>query len=144
MLSGRALNQIILGVSVIAHTASNMSLSPDPNIVIPDAINGAITALKVAYSEPSVKRFVLTSSSSAAAISLPGKPHTLVNEESWSEGAVKVAWADPPYTMQRAGAVYAASKVQSEQALWKYHEEHRSERPDLVVNTGKTLLRWGI
>ncbi|KAM0231263.1 hypothetical protein ACHAPO_008642 [Fusarium lateritium] len=143
MTSEEELKKLVKGVSVIAHTASNMSLSPDPNTVIPDAINGAITALKVAYSEPSVKRFVLTSSSSAATISFPGKPHTLVNEESWSEGPVKLAWADPPYTMQRAGAVYAASKVQSEQALWKYHEEHRNERPDLVVNTVLPNFNWG-
>jgi nucleoside-diphosphate-sugar epimerase len=121
-----------------------MSLDPDPNMVIPDAITGALTALKVAYSEPSVKRFVFTSSSSAATISLPDKPRTVVDEKSWAEGAVKAAWADPPYTMKRAGAVYAASKVQSEQAVWKYHEEHRRERPDLVVNTGKMPPRMNI
>ncbi|GKU10144.1 unnamed protein product [Fusarium langsethiae] len=143
MTSEDELKKLVKGVSVVAHTASNMSLHPDPNQVIPEAISGALTALKVAYSESSVKRFVLTSSSSAAAVTLADKPHTLVNEKSWSEGAVKVAWADPPYTLQRAGAVYAASKVQSEQALWKYHDEHRNERPDLVVNTVLPNYNWG-
>lgn len=114
-----------------------MSLDPDPNNVIPGAIAGALTALKVAYSEPSVKRFVFTSSSSAAT----GNRDTLVNEESWSEGDVRAAWADPPYTMERAGAVYAASKVQSEQAVWKYHQERRHEKPELVVNTGESCAQ---
>ncbi|QPC62863.1 hypothetical protein HYE67_005094 [Fusarium culmorum] len=143
MTSEEDLKEVVKGVSVVAHTASIMSLNPDPNKVIPDAIAGALTALKVAYGESSVKRFVLTSSSSAATISMPGKPHALVNEESWSEGAVKIAWSDPPYTMARAGAVYAASKVQSEQAIWKYHKEHQSERPDLVVNTVLPNYNWG-
>ncbi|CAG7557459.1 unnamed protein product [Fusarium equiseti] len=143
MASVDTLKEVAEGVSVIAHTASNMSLNPDPNVVIPEAIDGALASLKVAYSVPSVKRFVLTSSSSAATISVPGKPHTLVNEESWSEGAVKVAWADPPYTTKRSGAVYAASKVQSEQAVWKYHQEHRHEKPELVVNTVLPNYNWG-
>jgi nucleoside-diphosphate-sugar epimerase len=126
---------------VVAHTASIMSLDPDPNKVIPDAISFAVAAIKAAYAEPSVKRFVFTSSSSAAVVSLPDVPGVKVNEESWSEGAVEKAWADPPYTPERRGAVYAASKVQSEQAVWKYHKEHRSEKPDLVVNTGKVSDR---
>lgn len=113
-----------------------MSLSPDPNEVIPGSIAGAVNALKAAYGEPSVKRFVFTSSSSAAVVSHPEIPAIVVKEDTYNEASVKRAWADPPYTAERAVAVYAASKTQSEQAVWKYHQEHRSERPDLVVNTG--------
>lgn len=97
-----------------------------------------MNALKAAYAEPAIKRFVLTSSSSAV---LPADTDTymqpvVVTEDSWSEDAVKLAWAPPPYAPERGLAVYAASKVESEQAVWKYHKEHQLTRPDLTVNTG--------
>jgi nucleoside-diphosphate-sugar epimerase len=125
------------GTAVIAHTASIMSMDADPNNVIPAVIDFAVAAIKAAYAEPSVKRFVFTSSSSAAVVSQRDVPGIKVTEETWSEGAIKKAWADPPYTPDRRGAVYAASKAQAEQAIWKYHKEHHSEKPELVVNTGK-------
>lgn len=88
-----------------------------------------------------MKRFVLTSSSSAAVS--PGAPgaDVKVTEGRWNEDAIKAAWADPPYTEDRAGVVYAASKTESEQAVWKYHKDNRDSRPDLVVNTG-SILSW--
>jgi len=36
--------------------------------------------------------------------------------------------------------VYEASKAESEQAIWKFHKENRSKRPDLVVNAGMVKL----
>jgi hypothetical protein len=115
-------------------------MDPNPNNVIPGVIAGAVGALKAAYAVPSVKRFVFTSSSSAAVVSIHNAPGATITEDSWSEGAVKKAWSDPPYERERAGAVYAASKNQSEKAIWDYHKERRSERPDLVVNTGKMVV----
>jgi nucleoside-diphosphate-sugar epimerase len=116
-----------------------MTFDPDPNKVIPISVAGAVNALKAAYAEPSVKRFVLTSSSSAVLPSceeayLEGR---VVTETSWSEDAVNLAWAPPPYTPNRSSNVYAASKVEAEQAIWKYHEANQASRPDLVVNAGK-------
>ena len=83
-----------------------------------------------------MKRFVFTSSSAAAVSSTIGAPGIKVTEETWNEDAVKEAWAEPPYTPERAAPVYSASKTQAEQEVWKYHTEHQNERPDLVVNTG--------
>ncbi|KAF9783591.1 hypothetical protein IL306_009114 [Fusarium sp. DS 682] len=137
------INHAFAGAAVVAHTASIMSMDPNPNNVIPKVVSFAITALKAAYAEPSVKRFVLTSSSAAAVFSIPGVPGVKVNEESWCEFAVQKAWADPPYTPDRGGLVYAASKVQSEQAVWKYYKEHKSEKPDLVVNTVLPNFNYG-
>lgn len=105
--------------------------------MIPQAIAFAENALKSAYKENSVKRFVLTSSSSAAVLSIPGAPGVEVLEDTWNEFAVKAAWAEPPYTPERGGVVYAASKTEAEKAVWKYHKENRDKRPDLVVNTGE-------
>lgn len=128
------------GVAVVAHSASNMALDPNPNNVIPGVIAGALNALKAAFAEPSVKRFIYTSSSSAAVIADPAQTGINVTEETWNEVAIKQAWADPPYTMERVAFTYAASKVQAEQEVWKYYKEHLKERPDLIVNTGKLGL----
>lgn len=133
------LSNCYVGTSVVAHTATITSFSPDPNDVIPQAIAFAENALKSAYKETSVKRFVLTSSSSAAVLSAPGAPGIEVLEDTWNESAVKAAWAEPPYTPERGGVVYAASKTEAEKAVWKYHKENRDRRPDLVVNAGERL-----
>lgn len=114
-----------------------MSFSADPNTVIPPAVAFALNALKSAYKEASVKRFVFTSSSSAAVLPGAPGPDVKITEDSWDEPAIKAAWADPPYTEDRGLVVYAASKTAAEQAVWKYHKENRESRPDLVVNTGE-------
>lgn len=116
-----------------------MSFDPDPNKVIPIAIAGAVNALKAAYAETSVKRFVLTSSSSAV---LPAgeKAYSegrVVTDTTWSEDAVDLAWAPPPYAPSRSSAVYSASKVEAEQAIWRYHEKNQERRRGLVVNAGR-------
>ncbi|GKT60581.1 nad dependent epimerase dehydratase [Colletotrichum tofieldiae] len=132
-----AYDEVVKGTSAFIHVAAVVGLNPDPNQVIPIAVSGSLNALKAAYSEPGVKRFVLTSSSSAA---LPSgseaykQPH-VITQDSWSEDGVQPAWAPPPYTPERAMAVYSVSKAESEQAVWKYHKEHRHTRPDLVVNS---------
>ena len=56
-----------------------------------------------------------------------------MDQDSWNEEAVKRAWAPPPYTPDRAGAVYAASKTQAEQELWKFVKEFE---PGFIVNAG--------
>ncbi|KAJ3545214.1 hypothetical protein NM208_g2629 [Fusarium decemcellulare] len=143
MSSEGAFDEAVKGVSIVAHTASVMSLEPNPNNVIPTVISGAVNALKAAYAEPSVKRFIFTSSSAAVYMSTPDEPGIVVTEETFNEAAVKEAWAEPPYTVERAGPVYAASKTQAEQAVWKFHKEHRSERPELVVNTVVPNFNFG-
>ncbi|KAI9147377.1 Aldehyde reductase 2 [Paramyrothecium foliicola] len=138
-----AFDNAVRGTSIVAHTASIMNFSPDPNAVIPHAVAFARNALESAYKETSVKRFVLTSSSSAAVLSNLDAPSVKVTEDTWNDFAMKAAWADPPYTEERAGIVYAASKTEAEKAVWKYHEENRTKRPDLVVNTVLPNFNFG-
>jgi len=111
-----------------------MSFVNEADQVIPITVAGALNALKAAYAEPSVKRFVLTSSSSAA-VGVLDKGIT-VREDTWNEKAIKQAWSGPPYEQLRPMINYEASKTQAEQAVWKFHQENRSKRPDLVVNAG--------
>lgn len=124
---------------MVAHTAAYMAHQNDANQVIPITIAGAVNALKAAYAEPSVKRFVLTSSSSAALGSLDHG--VTVTEDRWNEKSIEAAWAGPPYGPDKPVVVYEASKTQSEQAVWKFHKENRGRRPDLVVNTGMLRFR---
>ncbi|KAJ0276642.1 hypothetical protein COL154_006466 [Colletotrichum chrysophilum] len=121
------------GVSAVIHVASPVSLSPDPESVIPSSINGAMNALKAANRSPTVKRFVLTSSSVAAALPKPGQKGEEVTTTSWNIESVAVAWGKPhPH---QAWHVYAASKIEAERAVWKFYNQDKSCRPDLVVNT---------
>lgn len=50
-----------------------MSMSPDPNAVIPKVVAGVLNVLEAASKHASVKRFALTSSSSAALIPSPNE-----------------------------------------------------------------------
>ncbi|KAH8746065.1 hypothetical protein F5883DRAFT_721671 [Diaporthe sp. PMI_573] len=138
-----AFDEAVKGTSVVAHSASIMSFAADPNVVIPLAVAFALNALKSAYKEDSVKRFVFTSSSSAAVLSDPAVPGVEVTDDSWNEAASKAAWAEPPYTEDRGTVVYAASKTEAEQAVWKYHKENRNRHPDLVVNTVLPNFNFG-
>jgi nucleoside-diphosphate-sugar epimerase len=50
-----------------------VSMSPDPNAVIPKVVAGVLNVLEASSKHASVKRFVLTSSSSAALIPSPNE-----------------------------------------------------------------------
>lgn len=69
---------------VILIKATDSSLSPDPSKVVPRVINYAINALKAAAKEPSVKRFVLTSSSIAAVLPTPHNEGIEVDESEFT------------------------------------------------------------
>ncbi|GJN86896.1 NAD dependent epimerase/dehydratase [Purpureocillium lilacinum] len=146
MATEGAFSEAAAGVSTIVHTASVMTFDYDPNTVIPPAIAGALNALKAAYAQPSVKRFVLTSSSTAAYLPDSGGNGAApidITTETWNEDAIRRAWADPPYTPERASFVYAASKAQAEQRVWEFHRENRHRRPDLTVNTLLPNMNFG-
>ena len=108
-----------------------MSFDSNPNNVIPQVIAGLRGILNSAAKEPSVKRFVYTSSSSAATSPKPNTKFT-IGKDTWNEEDVKAAWGPPPYEPSRAWFVYAASKTQAEQELWKYVRE---QKPHFVANS---------
>lgn len=103
----------------------------NPNNVIPQVISGIKGILNSAEMEPSVKRFVYTSSSSAATSPKPNEKFT-ITKDTWNEEDVKAAWMPPPYEPARAWANYAASKTQAEQELWKWARE---QKPHFAVNS---------
>ncbi|KAF8863136.1 NAD(P)-binding protein [Acephala macrosclerotiorum] len=139
-----AFDEAVKGVAGIAHVASDVSLGADPNKVITPVLDGVNGILKSAANELSVKRFVYTSSSTAASAPKPNKVLT-IDANTWNEEDIKAAHAPPPYTADRAWAVYGASKTEGEQAVWKFVQE---QKPDFVANTilpnlniGKILVK---
>ncbi|EON67534.1 hypothetical protein W97_06902 [Coniosporium apollinis CBS 100218] len=130
MTAEGAFDEAVKGVSGVIHLASVLTFSPDPNAVIPPTIAGTLSILKSTAKEPAIKRFVYTSS--ATAVLLP-KPNTelTVGQETFNYEAIEAAWAPPPYTAERAWAVYAASKAQAEQEVWKWARDNK----EVVVNT---------
>ncbi|EHK98695.1 putative Aldehyde reductase 2 [Glarea lozoyensis 74030] len=106
------------GSTGVIHVASDVTFGPDPNEVIPGVIDGITSLLNSAALEPSIKSFVLTSSSAAIDQGRLGQKY-LVDGNLWNHEAVKAAWAPPPYTAERAIMVYFASKTQAEQKAWE-------------------------
>lgn len=121
----------LVGCEGVAHVASDLSFSPDPNVVITGCVNGITALLQEAQSTPSITRFVYTSSSNAATRPLTDLAVN-VDSSSWNEGILEEAWAPPPYGPDRAYAVYAASKVACERAAWDFM---RVQKPGFTFNT---------
>jgi nucleoside-diphosphate-sugar epimerase len=107
-----------------------VSFDSNPNNVIPQVLAGIRGILNSAAKEPGIKRFVFTSSSSATTSPKPNKKFT-ISKDTWNEEDVEAAWMPPPYDPSRAWFVYAASKTQAEQELWKYVRE---QNPHFVAN----------
>ncbi|GJC83964.1 NAD-dependent epimerase/dehydratase terH [Colletotrichum liriopes] len=135
-----------LGVSGIAHVASNVSFDPNPNTVVTEVVSSLHSLLESAAKTAEVKSFVYTSSFAAVASPTTGVARK-ITEETYSEDFVREAWAPPPYTPERAMAVYGASKVAAERALFAYAKEKKPHFTTnsivLGVNFGK-VLDWSV
>ncbi|KJZ69442.1 hypothetical protein HIM_11171 [Hirsutella minnesotensis 3608] len=96
MASDGAFDEAVKGCEGVIHVASDLTLNPNPHRVIPMVLSGVKNALVAAAGTPSVKRFVYTSSSTAATAPIVNtKFHVDVNM--WNEADVEAAWAPPPY-----------------------------------------------
>ncbi|KAH6673670.1 hypothetical protein B0J14DRAFT_667193 [Halenospora varia] len=123
-------DEAIKGVSGIAHVASILTFDSNPEKVIPDVLKGVRGIMNSAAKEPSVKRFVYTSSSTAATAPIHNKEF-LIDSNMWNEKQIKEAHAPPPIKPERSWAVYGASKAEAEKAVWQFVEE---EKPNFVAN----------
>ena len=116
--------RLLQGVAGVAHVASVVTFDSDPNKVISPVVAGAVNAAAAAAKEPSVKRFVYTSSSTAITDPKPGLAFDL-SVKDWNTETVEAAWKPPPYEPERAWAVYGASKTQAEQKIWEFYKEKK-------------------
>ena len=124
----QAWTNIIAGCSGVCHVASNLTFDPDPYKVIPEVIAGIKSILTSAAATPSIKRFVYTSSSTAASSPIPNKKFT-ITAKTWNQADVDKAWG--PAYKGIEWAVYGASKTEAERALWKFMED---EKPHFIAN----------
>lgn len=76
------LDEAIKGCDGIVHTASPVSMSPDPKDVVAPAIDTLVAALEAAAKTASIKRFVFTSSSITAS-AVPGSSDVVITPETW-------------------------------------------------------------
>ncbi|KAM0425863.1 hypothetical protein ACHAPT_008801 [Fusarium lateritium] len=126
-----AWSKAVQNVDGIVHVATDMSFDADPNKVIIPMIQGVRNLLLAAASEPTVKRFVFTSSDRAISNVINGKEVTL-DSTMWNDSAVERAWRPPPYEADRVWDVYGALKTQSEEGIWAFAE---AKKPNFVINS---------
>jgi nucleoside-diphosphate-sugar epimerase len=131
MTDDGAFDQSVQGCAGVVHLASNMTSSTNYDEVVGDAVDGALGALKSAATQNSVKRFVFTSSSTAATLPKPEKEFTIY-KDSWDDEAIKLAQGSEPDGF----TVYAARKTLAEKEVWKWVEENK---PSFVVNAGVSM-----
>ncbi|KAI9166302.1 Aldehyde reductase 2 [Paramyrothecium foliicola] len=134
-----AFDEVVKGVSAVVNTATNYTLSPNPHEVIPSTLRGSLHALEAAAKEPSVKRFVLTSSSASVQMTKPNNPVT-VTVDTWNDETVDTVYIDPPYGPEHAFPVYAASKTLQEKEAWKFMAE---KKPGFVLNAVLPSINFG-
>ncbi|KAI1334147.1 aldehyde reductase [Xylariaceae sp. FL0016] len=139
MAADNAFTLAMKGVSAVVHTATAYTMSPNPHEVIPSSIKGTLEALEAAAQEPSVARFVLTSSSASALIPRPNDP-VRVTADTWNDAVVDFAYRDPPYEPERAYPVYAASKTLCEKEAWKFVRE---TKPSFTLNAVLPNINFG-
>ncbi|KAI7761413.1 hypothetical protein LZL87_002228 [Fusarium oxysporum] len=125
-------DRAVQGVAAVIHVAVIGDLVPDPNVAIPATIESALSVCRAAAKEPSVKRFVFTSTFWAATFPVPGVGDTITNLDTWNDAAIQAAWAPPPYESDRILPVYFAAKVEAEKAVWKFVKD---EKLPWVVNS---------
>ncbi|CAM1507574.1 Fc.00g072150.m01.CDS01 [Cosmosporella sp. VM-42] len=121
-----AFDQVTEGVSGFIHVASDVSLGADPQKVITVAVNGIKNALEAAAKQPSIKRVVLTSSSSAAYFPVANKGG-VVDKDTWNDEAVAGAWDPNTLEDQKNFMVYAASKAEAEREAWKWLKNNKHQ-----------------
>lgn len=132
MAADHAFDEAVKGVDGIAAVASPTSHSEDPEKVITPAVKGTLNLLAAAFKEARVKRFVLTSSSSATSTTIPGQEH-FIGKDTWNQAAIDTAWtpSDDQSVMRRI-IVYAASKTETEMQAFEWVKENK---PHFSFNT---------
>ena len=121
------------GCTAIVHVASILTFSPDPHSVITPVVNTTTSLLSSASRQPSITRFIYTSSSTAATRPYPNTRFH-ISSTTWNTADVADAWTPPPYTPSpsRRMTVYGASKAAAEQACWAFMKSHN---PSFVFNS---------
>lgn len=131
--SNPEIEDAVKGVDSVIMVASDMTMSADAKKVIESVVAGVEAFLTAAAKVKSVKRFTLTSSSTAALLPRPNVELS-VDTSTWDDEAVEHAWKKQGESLgvhSYPFVVYAASKTEGEKAMWKFMER---EKPNFVAN----------
>ncbi|KAK4437549.1 Tetraketide alpha-pyrone reductase 1 [Sesamum alatum] len=115
----------IMGCHGVFHTASPVIGLPksDPKAeILQPAIDGTLNVLRSCKKNPSLRRVVLTSSSSTVRIRDDFDPALPLDESSWSSEEL----------CHRLNIWYALSKTLAEKAAWKFCEENKIDLVTLL------------
>ena len=93
-------------------------------------VKGVISILTAAAAEPTVKNFVLTSSSNACFLPRPNVELN-INEDMWNEESVEKAYSLAETDPMKPWHIYAGHKVLVERAAWKFMKE---KKPAFLMN----------
>ncbi|KAJ5261587.1 NAD-dependent epimerase/dehydratase [Penicillium chrysogenum] len=120
------------GTSGVAHVASDVSFSSNPDEVVPWVVRAINNLLEAASRHCDIQRVVMTSSAITALFPEPNKEGIVIREDSWNDEAIKQAY-DPDAPEHLKGFFgYAASKTEGEKAAWRWMEKNK---PDFQFNT---------
>jgi hypothetical protein len=99
-------------------------------------VSGTLNALEAAAKEPSVLRFVFTSTSLAVRQNEEFEEPRAVVADEYNETAIKLAKSMPDSLteLEKGLIVYAAAKAETEKAMWDWIKQNK---PSFVVNSGK-------
>jgi nucleoside-diphosphate-sugar epimerase len=97
-----------------------LTLSTDLEVVVRDAVEGTLNALRAAASTPSIKRVVITSSVGAVGLSAGDRK---LGKNDFTIESIEMAKALPIDHLHKSSMVYVSSKTQAEQAAWKFVRE---------------------
>jgi len=123
----------VRGVQSVCMVAGDTTMNDDPDQVIKSVVVGVEAFLEAARRVGGVKRFTLTSSSTAVMMPKPGVEIS-VDVNTWDDEAVDAAWNKSGEAIGPNGygfVVYAASKTEGERAFWKFKKE---KNPEFVCN----------
>ncbi|KAK9422885.1 hypothetical protein SUNI508_04552 [Seiridium unicorne] len=134
-----AFDKAVKGVDAIIHLSSPLTSSPNPKEVVPTAVKGATSILRLALKESKIQRFVFTSSSTATSLPIPGVRFKIDNT-TWNTEVDDYVDFPPLHKPENAFKVYSASKAKAEQALWNFVKE---EKPNYAVNCINPAVNMG-
>lgn len=127
---------IVLDVAGVIHVAASFPSTAaeslaNPALTVDPMVNGTRYILQSAAAQPTVKSFVLTSSSFAAIFREMNTVYDL-DENSWNHESVEKAYSLPMSDPLKFMHIYAAGKTLAEQAAWKFYNE---EKPGFIMNS---------
>jgi nucleoside-diphosphate-sugar epimerase len=128
--------------------ASDTTLRPQPDIVIPSVVAGTVNILKTAARQNSIKRVVLTSSSTAVLIPTPNERRSvdqskvpgllgegykplIILTDTWNDDVLKAVWSEAVPLEKKPYIVYAAAKTEAERQAWNWVAKNK---PDFGFN----------